>query len=465
PDPCPECEPSSECVTARCVDGGCVEEPVADGTLCGEGATHVCVGGSCVMRGCGDGFREPGPDPMREGCDDGNRMDGDACSPDCEPTSVLVEGSETGDFRAVPTSQARAVGVDGDGRVLLVWTRDVLDNSAIYARRYTAAGVPRPLAAEDPLVIDVGTGSPPTGHPTVVGRAAGGWVVAWSAERAGSRDIVLVLVEPEGTIGAEIIANEVRGGAQHRPRLAALDDGFVVAWEDRVDRPEDPRWGVRARRFAEHGAPLGGDLVVATDTSDYQGDPALAAAGNGWMLAWAHWDPFDGETPPRLLARRYQEGTPTDTEPVELTPDGGFQPSAAALEPGTYAIAWGSFHEDGFGNLYARVLDPADTSPDPADIVTVAGMADHRERLASVAPLSATDYLVAWEDEGPAHVRFAVSSGATLAPEADALQMRLAMGAEGHVSVTGSPDGVWFAWAGEAETSTEGLSAYHLPID
>ncbi|HJL00769.1 MAG TPA: hypothetical protein RMI29_05135, partial [Polyangiaceae bacterium LLY-WYZ-15_(1-7)] len=81
-----------ECVAdAYCLDGACVQDLEPDGVACGElvGGTPagVCVMGTCRPRGCGDGYREPGPTatepdaPAREGCDDGNLEAGDACSP------------------------------------------------------------------------------------------------------------------------------------------------------------------------------------------------------------------------------------------------------------------------------------------------------------------------------------------------------------------------------------------------
>src|SRR5207253_2707009 len=107
--------------TAACVHGACVETLDPDGASCDD-ADSLRVAGACVAPGCGNGFREIG-----EGCDDGNLLAGDACSPACEPTVFAVSARAGESDR--PGGPRRAVGVDSHGGVLVVWLASQADDS------------------------------------------------------------------------------------------------------------------------------------------------------------------------------------------------------------------------------------------------------------------------------------------------------------------------------------------------
>lgn len=73
PPTCEEtCAPLGPCDQAFCEDGACVHQPRPDGFVCAEDGSRVCVAEECVVRECGDGWREPGePGYPREQCDRG----------------------------------------------------------------------------------------------------------------------------------------------------------------------------------------------------------------------------------------------------------------------------------------------------------------------------------------------------------------------------------------------------------
>jgi fibro-slime domain-containing protein len=86
----------------------CTKEPVCRGTA-GMGSTHACT------TSCGNGNVEMGED-----CDDGNRIGGDGCSPDCK-----LEAGFMCDTKMVPDTQACAQpGNTGQCLVLPVKYRD-----------------------------------------------------------------------------------------------------------------------------------------------------------------------------------------------------------------------------------------------------------------------------------------------------------------------------------------------------
>jgi len=272
----PACLPSScvalgVCETAACIDDVCVHTPVADGTVCDEVGAMLCVGGSCVMRGCGDGWREPGPAPAREGCDDGNVVGGDACTARCAPRIFTIQ-SRTDKLDELP-----AMAADRSGALLAAWTAQigVADPTvSLRARRFDPRGVP--LDAHGmPLDIatDVAFGWP---FETTVAGLDAGWVVAWSAPD-GDGDLTGVryaLVASDGTVGAARTANETVAFVQSEPSLAPLTDGFVVSWTDESGADAD----VRARRFNAAGVSTGHELAVASTAAGNQRSARVASA-------------------------------------------------------------------------------------------------------------------------------------------------------------------------------------------
>ncbi len=459
---CPAaCEASGECATSACVAGVCVENPVTDGTPCGEMGLDVCVAGACVMRGCGDGYREPGTSSMREGCDDGNPDTGDACSSDCVPTPFLVHADGADLWSVYPTGQGPAVGVDGAGRLLFVWSEDRGGEGWLRARRYSRYAVAEPLAGVDPIPIDLDLGAPPTAHPTVAGLAGGGWVITWTAERMASEDVVYRVMAADGTLGPERVANVERTGPQDEARVASLGDGFVIVWTDHAGRTDDPMAGIRARRFRADGTALdAGELLVATTRTDRQDQPSVASDGDEWLVVWRHRSLSPGE-PALIFGRRLSGGTALDTAQFEVSgEDGGSSPAATSLGMGYWAAAW----ESG-GDILARVIDSTSPEVTPGAVSTIAGTGAW-ESAPSIAPLPGGAYILSWLAGTPAVVEVGASPGASLVPELSILESWLPMGVEGHASVAPAPDGTWFVWAGtDFATGSLGVAAFHLPRD
>lgn len=75
---------TQECINRVCVSG----RSTPDGIRCGaSGDNQICVSGTCVDRGCGDGYVDRNATPP-EYCDDGNDNPGDACNQDCTRSCV-----------------------------------------------------------------------------------------------------------------------------------------------------------------------------------------------------------------------------------------------------------------------------------------------------------------------------------------------------------------------------------------
>ena len=100
-------------------------------------------------------------------------------------------------------------------------------------------------------------------------------------------------------------------GDQREPRIVVdRRSRFLVAWEDSA--ADGSGYGIVARRFDSDGTPLGAEFIVNTTTTGDQRNVALAMdwVGN-FIVAWT-----DASTVPgRLVARRYdQHGAPLGGE-------------------------------------------------------------------------------------------------------------------------------------------------------
>ncbi len=447
-----ECSDPPECNEAVCDDGTCVEVPVADGTSCGEMGLDVCVGGACVARGCGDGYREPATSPMREGCDDGNDLDGDGCSASCEPEAVEIAGDPLGDRWMRLAPQGPSIGVDGEGRVLFIWQEDRLSPNRALAQRATPTGE----LVGDPIEIAPDVGNPANGDPRVAGLRDGGWVVVWRADAgATGLDVRYRLVATDGTAGPVRTAHAGGELRQLDGTVTSLGAGFVIAWS--AEAPDSSlRYTLVAQRFDAGGSRIGSEIEVSTSLTDTEHGASLASVGDRWLALWVHRRLGEGS---RLFFRRFEGGSALDASAVELVPSGR-RPHASRLDTGEYLAVW-----DEGGEIWSQVLSSDATAPDPADQELVATSDDALSRGVA-APLTGRHFVAGWVEGSRSTVRLGPSPGATLPPDAAELMDHLGTWAERDVSVVPSPDGVWVAWSGyDGQSPSPAVSAFHLPLD
>ncbi len=473
-DPCAACTASSECMEPIC-DGLCAERPVADGTTCAGGDVDICVAGACVPRACGDGYREPGPTPAREGCDDGATDAGDACSPTCEPAPLVV-AARPGELDT-PTGGANpAIGIDDAGGALLVWTASDGGGApfSIHARRFSPGGVPLDAA---PIAIATGFTWSGSATPTVAG-LVDGWVVTW-ASPAIDGDLTGVayrLVAADGTLGPAAQANEATFLNQYSPTVARHGDGFAIAWTDQSELMPGVQWErIQGRLFTAAGAPAGPELDVSTGP-DPQQAPAAAGHGDTLLVTWTAVG-VEGSPDAAVVGRRFDtDGVPIDATPFLISdrdlvgaPAHAFGPSAAALPDG-WAVAWTAREDDYAGDVRTRAVPlSGPLSADPS--VLVAGEADIPETMPSVAPLGDPGYAVLWHRASTGSVVddiFITPVGTTLAPEAADLSALLtAPGNQQAGSLAAAPGRLWIAWSddGSASGALRTLVLYVLAVE
>jgi len=180
-----------------------------------------------------------------------------------------------------------------DGGFVVVWTSEVsggsdTDSTSIQGRRFDADGVP--LGAQ----FQVNSYTPNAQKQADVAvRGDGSFLVAWSSSGSsgsdGSDDAVLAQrYEPDGTpAGDEFQINVHTTGNQHLPAVAAAPDGFVVAWHSYASAGTDAGASVQVRSVDAQGGFAGPELQVNTYTPGDQTWPNVAVApGGDLVVVW-----------------------------------------------------------------------------------------------------------------------------------------------------------------------------------
>jgi len=449
---CAACRPRSVCETTRCELNLCVREAAPDGKSCG--ATATCEAGECSAPGCGDGARADGSDEVPyEACDDGNLSAGDGCSSACLPElrslePVIPEGW--------PAGPAPAVGIDGLGQQLLVYTADALagDNQLIRGALLDAYGV----QAGSERTLDDSLPRVFISNPCVAGLRDGGFAVVYGSndidDEAG---IGVRIVSTSGEIG-ELLRVDEGNATAGNASVASVEDGFVVAWSERSGNALLSR--VRARRFDGQGAPIGGSIEVAGASSLVdQLEPTVASSLGQFFIAWTERSADDGSTL-RVQGRRfYPYGSPVDGDAFEIAGVGASEPALTVLGTDDYLVAWTDRSIDSAGDIMRRKVqrfglplsageaeswvsgDEAQTSP------VIAGLGD--------------DAVLAYAAGSPRPITALVADAAEASAATD-LAAELALARERDVSAVTTPLGAWVVWSAR-EAQGRALYAYLLP--
>ncbi len=242
-----------------------------------------------------------------------------------------------------------AVAADGEGRFVVVWAGGE-ESPGIFGQRYDGAG--DPLGGE----FQIDEGSADVGpRPAVAADNAGKFVAVWTEEQdpPGSEILARRYDAAGEPAGPSFLVNSYTTGSQGLPAVSADAAGaFVVVWSS----SEQDGWslGVFGQRYDAAGEPAGGEFRVNTFTPGYQAWPAVAsAADGGFVVTWMSdgqdgWD-FG------IFAQRYDlAGVPLGGEFQVNTHTPEFQllPDVTVAPGGDFVIVWTDY-DDGsiFGNF------------------------------------------------------------------------------------------------------------------
>lgn len=326
-------------------------------------------------------------------------------------TQTAVDNNE---FRVNATTAGAQVQQDmaklNDGGYVVVWSSPAAEggSTGVYAQRYAADGTP--VGGETRIGTNTANDQ---AQPSVAGLADGGYVIAWaSLDSSGTADgnglgIYLQRFAADGSpLNTQQQVNTVSLLSQAAPHVAGLaGGGYVVTWlfgKDIGNAFPGSIPGVMARRYSADGAAAGpeqevssnfwvsdstivalndGGYVIAWEVtskttiyvytrrfdangvevggvnqvSNWGGRPALTALGDGGYLIT--WQSLDG----LLKAQRYAADGAVVGSEVVIGPAGAYGQSVAALDDGSYVVAWYSGDPNDH-DVYARRY-AADGSP------------------------------------------------------------------------------------------------------
>jgi len=350
PFDCESCAPAPECQMLACFDESCGYNPVEDGEVCGPMDASVCVEGTCVVRVCGDGWREDGTAGVPvEGCDDGNLIDGDGCDAMCMPEVRVIDERVASGIQA--SVGAAAAGMDDDGNLLVAWVVDVpgadpTENRRLVAQRFDRRGV------ADEVLTELARG--PSTNPPIAGVVPlhSGWALAWPSTTVDELGIAYLVASPTGAFPTPRCAHAPTAHPEVEPSLARIEDGFVIGWGVRLGF----ELHVRARRFDSAGAALGPEILITPSDAiseslpfiagraDYSSEPGMEA--NRWTAAY-----FEGSSSGRVLFRTFDGDAPVGSavqrvfhfpSDIVIVPDadGLVVGTQTAAERGTVRAAW-----------------------------------------------------------------------------------------------------------------------------
>jgi len=158
-------------------------------------------------------------------------------------------------------------------------------------------------------------------------------------------------------LGTEFQVNSFTSFHQNFPDVAFGPNGdFVAAWTS-APVPMLNGGGIRARRFASDGSPIGNDFQVETTFNYSTTSPAVAVAPTGdFVVVWQFM------VTPDILGQRFDStGTPVGTEFVvnTYTYDGEISPDVACNSLGDFVVVWESGfglggHDGSYGGVFAQ---------------------------------------------------------------------------------------------------------------
>ncbi len=267
-----------------------------------------------------------------------------------------------------------------NGDFVVVWRSAHLAEETVQARRFSRDGIPlggefrvdmEPVAASDPAIA--------------ADDSSGGFVIVWAADD----DLFVRRFDSTGTA-----LGDPRRFATALPAAApavgvAPQGDFLAVWEDGDD--------VRGQRFDAAGLPTGSEFVINATLAEEQSEPAVTAAGGGFLVVWrSEGQDDDGSA---IYARRVED-LPVYGELQINTRTVGDQilPAVSTDEHDNILVAWQSEGgQDGSSSgIFARYLRPPRRPICPDFLVNVT--TDDAQRNAAVAG-GLRDFAVVWQTE------------------------------------------------------------------
>lgn len=198
--------------------------------------------------------------------------------------------------------------------------------------------------------------------PVICALARTNYAVAWaSMHQDGSfQGVYMRLVGPDGQLLSNPVqVNQIAAHNQRDPVIAALADGFIVAWASEDVVLNGAEVHIYARRYDSVGNPLGDEFRVNTSRLICSNPTIAGLSGGGFTVAWSqrsnnrsnNWEIFARSFD--ALGASSQNAFQVNT----YTYGDQFGPCIAA-HGNVQVMAWSSLGQDGsFEGVFGRALE------------------------------------------------------------------------------------------------------------
>jgi predicted 3-demethylubiquinone-9 3-methyltransferase (glyoxalase superfamily) len=291
-----------------------------------------------------------------------------------------------------------SVSIDSNGNFVIVWADKRNGNWDIYAQRYEYNGTP--LGGNFKVNDDSGNSAQYWNDISL--DAEGNFIITWADLRNGTSyfyDIYFQKYSNNGTpIGNNVKVNDnIVNSLQFYPSVAMNNSGdFIITWTDERNGDRD----IYAQRYLNDGSPIGSNFIVYPDTTGTdQALPSIATDGAGnFIITWNDNRNDYGD----IYARCFSvDGVPIGND-FKVNDDPGnttqWVPSVAAGINGNFIITWEDYRNGYSGDVYAQSYISGGTTVGGNYLVNDdAGSSDQSEP--SIAIDGCGNFLVTWTDE------------------------------------------------------------------
>jgi hypothetical protein len=255
--------------------------------------------------------------------------------------------------------------------------------------------------------------------PAVAGVSSGAFLTVWKGASAADPNGVSgrFFTSMGNPRGADFLANKELVGDQYDPAVAADAQGsFIVVWAEVANGNSE----IKGRRYQANGTPLGAPFKVnqdqtGTPTIPADFNPAVAALKDGFIVAWMNLLPtgngFPGTTPQVLARKLSTTGAPVGNQ-VKISTGlvNGDRPDVCVDSSGRPVVVWTSV--DGFPLFEAnhkgvslRRLTPAGVPTGTTETVVAAPTSDSVKPAVSCG--TGSTFVVVWHsNQAPAVDRY-----------------------------------------------------------
>ena len=324
------------------------------------------------------------------------------------------------DQAANADQRAPAIGIDGSGTFTITWSATTgFGVSDIYARRYDKTGA---ALGNEFLVNDEGNGVATVDdqlNSTLAVNTAGDFVVTWQSvtQNGFGLEIYARRYSAAGVPKEKAFkVNAPNASAQQNPAVAIAADGsFVVVWESlnqEAAAANGSGWGIFAQRYGADGKPVGTEFQVNPDSAapsspgsaNDQRKPSVAidpTTGN-FVVTWTSDDGSGTLKDKEVYFRQFKaDGTALggQVKATQVVTENQQYSTVTMLPGGGFAITWSSASGEAAGGtgsgVFLRRFTAAGVPIEPADVsvnTTIAG----DQLFPSIASDPKGDLAVVW---------------------------------------------------------------------